>query len=113
MKRKIFTALDAAVVLSIVIICIAFTVLNFCFKDSGDFAVVSVNNEEVLRLSLKEDTERVIETEYGSNTLCVKNGTCYVADADCKDKICKNHSPIKNTGEAVVCLPHKLIVEVQ
>ena len=33
-------------------------------------------------------------------------------EADCPDLICVHHKPISRQGESIVCLPHKVIVEV-
>ena len=32
--------------------------------------------------------------------------------ADCPDQICKNHKPIRKSGETIVCLPHKAVIEI-
>ena len=31
---------------------------------------------------------------------------------NCPDKICVNHAAISKKGETIVCLPHKVVVEV-
>lgn len=113
MKRKILALPDIIVAAVIFVGCIAFVFFGFLFKSSGSTAVISVDNEVVLELPLNEDTVRVVKTQNGSNTVCIENGICYVSDADCRDKICKNHSAIKNKGESIVCLPHKFIAEVR
>lgn len=113
MKRKIFALPDFIVVAVILAVCITSVILSAFYKNSGSRAVISVDNEVVLELPLNEDTIKTVETRYGINTVCIENGVCYVSDADCKDKICKNHSAIKNKGESIVCLPHKFIAEVR
>jgi len=35
-----------------------------------------------------------------------------VIEADCPDKICVKHTNIKNAGETIICLPHKLVIEI-
>ena len=35
-----------------------------------------------------------------------------VNNKDCPDKICVNHAAISKKGETIVCLPHKVVVEV-
>ena len=47
------------------------------------------------------------------NTLVIKDGEASMTEADCPDGICVAHRPIKNTGESIVCLPHKIVVEIQ
>jgi len=33
--------------------------------------------------------------------------------ADCKDQICADHKAIEKSGETIVCLPHKVVIEIQ
>lgn len=52
--------------------------------------------------------------ETGSyNLLAVSDGTVTMEAADCKDQICVHHRPIKSEGESIICLPHKLVVEME
>ena len=33
-------------------------------------------------------------------------------EADCPDQICVRHKAISKSGESIVCLPHKVVVEI-
>ena len=33
-------------------------------------------------------------------------------DANCPDKICEGHQKISYKGETIVCLPHKVVIEI-
>ncbi len=81
-------------------------------KTGGDTAVVYIDGEITASYPLSVDTEVVIETEGGVNTLVIKEGRAYIKDADCPDGICEQHRPIKNVGETIVCLPHRLVVKI-
>lgn len=61
---------------------------------------------------LSRDQELTIRTSYGSNTVVIKGGTVSVAYSDCANQICVQHSAISKTGEMIVCLPHRLSVEI-
>ena len=98
-----------------VILCVAsgvFVLFKSTLKN-GKTAVVKVNNEVVFSSSLSEDCSQKIVTEDGYNIIEIKDGAVWVSEADCRDKICVNHRPIGKTGETVVCLPHKLVVEIE
>lgn len=60
---------------------------------------------------MREDI--IVETAYGFNHLVVENEGIYIEDADCKDKICLQEGIIKKAGEILVCLPHRLLVEIK
>lgn len=97
------------------VLLLSAAVFAFClfwFKGNEEFAVVTVDGEEYARLPLSEDTQLVIETEYGTNILIIENGQAYISDADCPDRTCVK------TGRAdklktVVCLPHRLTVSIE
>jgi hypothetical protein len=47
------------------------------------------------------------------NVILVEENSVNVIDADCPDKVCVNHSDIGNVGETIICLPHKMVVEIK
>lgn len=80
--------------------------------NSGEYVQVEIDGETVATLPLGEDAERTFTTELGSNTLVIRDGTAYISEADCPDKICVRHSKIHRNGEAIICLPHRTVVTV-
>lgn len=112
MKRKLITGLDLLIVTAVLVVAV-FLFFAFSGSDIGTKAVVLVENEEVYVLSLTQNAEKLIKTDYGYNKVIVLNGTCYVDDADCRDGICVNRGKISKVRESIVCLPHKLIVEIR
>lgn len=52
-----------------------------------------------------------VSTPYGENVIRIQNGAAYVSKADCPGRDCMKLIPVSNTGDTIVCLPHKLIVE--
>lgn len=80
---------------------------------SGGYAVVYVNGAESQRFALNENGEYKIDTETGYNIIVVENNNVFVKDADCPDKICVNSLPISMKKQSIVCLPHKLVVEIE
>lgn len=60
--------------------------------------------------SLAEDQE--LELNGGTNKLVIKNGKADMVEADCPDKLCVNQKPISKNHESIICLPNKVIVEV-
>lgn len=47
------------------------------------------------------------------NLLAVDGERVWMQAADCPDQICVHHIPIKGGGESIICLPHKLVVEIR
>lgn len=40
------------------------------------------------------------------------NGGISIEDADCPDKICLKQGFINKPGQSIICLPHKLVIEI-
>ncbi|MBD5486203.1 MAG: hypothetical protein HDR18_11910 [Lachnospiraceae bacterium] len=46
------------------------------------------------------------------NLISVADGKITMEAADCRDQICVHHKPIISERESIICLPHKLVVEI-
>lgn len=53
-----------------------------------------------------------LEDESGTNTVQVERGRIRVSGADCPDQICVGQGWISNVGLPIVCLPHRLMIEI-
>lgn len=47
------------------------------------------------------------------NTLKLSKSGVFMEASDCPDQICVHHSPVSASGENIICLPHKLVVEIR
>ena len=54
-----------------------------------------------------------IANKYGYNIIRIENGRIRIIDADCPDKLCVKTGWITESGQSVICLPHKLIIKIQ
>ncbi len=61
---------------------------------------------------VEESYSFVVEDEEGSNTILVEPGRIRVSEADCPDQVCVNQGFISDGTVPVVCLPHKLMIEI-
>lgn len=81
-----------------------------------DYVVVSVDGDELHRMELKEDAQiesYLYESEEGHMNRIERNGTvAYMAEANCADSLCIQQGEISKDGEVIVCLPHRVLVEV-
>ena len=77
-------------------------------------AVVTVNGVEYGRYPLDQDRTERIELPDGSyNIMVIEDGTVDVSDASCPDRICVNHNKISKRNESIVCLPNRVIVQIE
>ena len=112
-KKKIKR--DIMLIATLIIVCAAaFLIINFVVKKDGITAAVKVDGNIVYMLPLDKNASVTVEGyQGGSNTVVIENGTVYMKDADCPDKLCEKTGKISKNGETRVCLPHRVVVEIQ
>ena len=103
------------ILLAVIILAVAFVAFFAFFVSLSDGTTVNVviDGETVASYSLSEDREETFKTEWGENILVIKNGEAVMKYADCPDGICVAHRAISRSGETVVCLPHRLVIEIE
>ena len=85
-------------------------------RGGGTVAVISVDGEEYRRVDLGAVTEPyafTVETQWGWNTVRVEPGAICVADADCPGRDCVEQGLISDGLVPIVCLPHRLVIEIE
>ena len=108
MKKKDIILIAAVLVIAL----ISFAAIKMTQKD-GKEAVVTVKGEEVYKTSISKDQIYKIQVKNGTNTMQIKDGKVTMKEADCRDQICADHKAIEKSGETIVCLPHKVVIEIK
>jgi hypothetical protein len=88
-------------------------VLAFIFKADGKTAVITVDSEVFGQYKLSDEQDIVIKTEHGENMVQISNGKITVTAANCPDHYCVDHVAIDSVGETIVCLPHRVVIEIK
>lgn len=109
MIKKADVVLSAAVAFA----AVALLIFNILSYKGGKTAVITVDGELFGRYSLQSDQTVEIKSGLGSNTVSIKNGAVTVEAADCPDGYCVSHVSIGKSGETIVCLPHRLVIEIE
>lgn len=68
--------------------------------------------EEIDLSRVDEPYSLTLEDESGRNVLSVERGRVRVSEADCPDQVCVKQGWVSNGAAPIVCLPHKLVVEL-
>lgn len=78
----------------------------------GSFVSISVDGKIYKKVPLDTDTEIKVESEWGENTVVIKNGEVYIMNADCPGKLCEKEK-ISKSAQSIVCLPNRLSVIIE
>ncbi|MDO4453661.1 MAG: NusG domain II-containing protein [Eubacteriales bacterium] len=86
-------------------------------REQGSQVIVFQDGAEQGRYLLSEEQDVEIalnqENQEGKNILRIRDGSADMIYADCPDQLCVNQKEIDKVGETIVCLPHKIVVEVE
>lgn len=96
----------------IAIAVVSALLIAFAQRDTGEAVRITIDGAFYGEYSLSEDQAVSIDETLGHNRLVIEDGRAYMAEADCPDKYCMDYKPISKGGETIICLPHKLVVEV-
>ncbi|MCI8427758.1 MAG: NusG domain II-containing protein [Lachnospira sp.] len=113
-KDKIKIKKDILLITVIVMIALVFFLfIHFFIKKDGSMVVIKINGDINYKGSLYQSKELVVDGyQGGSNRIVIQDGFVYMADADCPDKLCEHMGKISKTGENIVCMPHRVVVEI-
>lgn len=115
MKNGFIKKADIVLFVVLLVLGIGSTLLLGVFGSKGaeDALVeVSVNGEVVRTAQLNKDQTIEIDNEYGRNLIVIEGGRVFVKEADCGGGDCIKMGEISKGGQAIMCLPHRLIVTI-
>ncbi|MCD8237908.1 MAG: NusG domain II-containing protein [Clostridiales bacterium] len=111
-KRFVYLGLFA-LVLILAITCFYFYGVK---KEQGVRALIYKDGELIKTVSL-EDVSEAYEFEIRGgdsfNLIRVEEGRIRVVSASCPDKVCVNSGYISDGVMPIVCLPNKLVIEIE
>ena len=111
--RKYITRNDIILIAALLLISVLITALLYLNGKKGERVCVYVDG--VFSGEYPLDTDRMVEIDgYGGthNTLAIENGSAYMSEASCPDKLCVHQGKISETGRSIVCLPDRVVVSI-
>ena len=105
----------ADILLILLLLVLGFLPLLFFSPAENTYAEITVDGklERRVQLSAHQDETFLVETSRGRNQIRIRDGAIEVIDADCPDRVCVKSPPIRQPGEIIACLPHKLLIEIR
>lgn len=114
MQKKIKNSKKEILFISLVLfIGAAILIRIYGKKQEAGIVLVQVDGKRIETFSLSTSTVYKIKSKDGSNLLHIENGSVWLEEADCPDQICVHTGKIKYVGQSIICLPHKVVIEIK
>ena len=78
----------------------------------GAMAVITDADKKTYEMPLDKDATITVTTDLGTNAIEVKDGRVRAEEANCPNQDCVHQGWIGKPGQQIVCLPHKLTVDI-
>lgn len=108
MKKKII--FDVSLVIILLAVALLSLIIIKKSSEQGEYVRICVNGEIIGEYSLDKHARYSLNN--GTNTVVIENGFVYMESADCPDKTCVHVGKISKTGQRIVCLPNRVVIEV-
>ena len=83
------------------------------FDTSGSRVVIKTDGKVYGSYSISEDRTITVKQGKKTNTVRIHDGEVSVSLASCHNQVCVKHKAIHTTGESIICLPNKMVVQIQ
>ncbi|KXB67644.1 hypothetical protein HMPREF3181_00244 [Parvimonas sp. KA00067] len=99
----------------LVIFCFSFVYINKSFVSTEDkYISVQVNGEEIKQITFgNKKNIYPIRTSFGLNILEVDKDGVRVIEASCPDKLDVKFGKISKVGQAIICMPNRLVIQIK
>ena len=106
---------DLIFIFSILIIAVFLLLIQRVYgnaQDEADMIKITVDQKLYGTYDLNKNQTITIQNDFGINTIQIQNKDVWMEEADCPDGYCKEQGHISKNKQTIVCLPHKLVVEI-
>ena len=86
--------------------------INIMKDQPGGTLTVTIDGKIYGEYDLNEDQEVVLQTDSFYNRFKIEDGKVTMIEADCPDQYCVKHAAIDKVDETIICLPHKVVLEI-
>ena len=89
-----------------------FLVMHLTRGEDGNQIQITVDGNIYGTYSLAKDQVIEVKEKDFYNRIRIQDGKAYMGEANCPDGYCEEQGKINGRSQTIVCLPHKLVVEV-
>lgn len=116
-RERSFPVRISAADLFLVVFLIAVSLLGFCrarkHRQRGNFCLIEIDGAAAYRLPLDADTLLSIKARTGKVTLALNGGKVCVRQTTCPLRICERTGWIDLPGQAIICVPNRMVLTIE
>lgn len=101
---------DIILVITLVILGLGVSFFLGQNHQASTAVIITVDGEEQGTYDITEDRNIVLPV---GNTVTIKDNSVYMSDSTCPGKDCIHQGKINAASSTIVCLPHRVVIEVQ
>lgn len=106
---------DLIFIFSLLIVAVFLLLIQRVYGNAqgeADMIKITVDQKLYGTYDLNKNQTITIQNDSGINTIQIQNKEVWMEEADCPDGYCKEQGHISKNKQTIVCLPHKLVVEI-
>ena len=107
-----FKKADIILACALILIGLAISYIFSFGQSEGDLVEITCNGKFFGSYPLDEDREISIDRNDHINKVTINNGTVSMSFSDCQGQDCVHQGAISQTGESIICLPNKVVLEI-
>lgn len=102
------------IIVSVLLVVALGGYLCFNMNNNKNARYVQIYRGDILMKTylLSRDGQYELKTGNDFNQLVIENGSVFIKEANCPDKLCVKQGTISKSGESIICLPHKIVVKI-
>lgn len=104
---------DFLILLVILLLCAGIVLYLFSIQTAHKYAIITQDNHTIQQIPLGKGIHReiTIDGDYHS-TIEIDDSRVRFRESTCGNRLCVNSGWISGNGEAVVCLPNRVILRI-
>lgn len=111
-SHKLNIVLVAAIAIVAIAGFVAVKLMGLGSATQSATAVITDADKKTYEMPLNKDATITVTTDLGTNVIEVKDDRVRAEEADCPNQDCVHQGWIGKPGQQIVCLPHKLTVDI-
>lgn len=103
---------DIMLLLLIIVIGVASMIIVSRAKEGSGLVVIEKSGKLYGKYSLNQDIRIPLDVDGEHNLIIIKDGEVKMQESNCQGQDCVRIGSISQSGQSIVCLPHRLLVKI-